>query len=79
MTWAPPPRTWKARRTACSATFSAYALGDIAEAMLQLKKVLRYWGGLSAPLIAARLRARLSAMLDAMEASEGRSREADCE
>jgi DNA-binding winged helix-turn-helix (wHTH) protein len=56
-----------------------FALANVPDAILQLKKALRYWGSLSAPLIVARLRARLSTMLDLMEADVEGHREADPE
>ncbi len=55
-----------------AAAETEFALGRVEEAIVQMKKALRYWGSLSAPLITARLRARLSAMLDVMEAGEAR-------
>ena len=54
-----------------AAAETAFALGNMEDAILQLKKALRYWGGVSAPLIAARLRARLAMMLDSMESQAG--------
>jgi DNA-binding winged helix-turn-helix (wHTH) protein len=54
-----------------AAAETAFALGSVEEAVVQLKTALRYWGSVTAPLIAARLRARLATMLDVMEAQEG--------
>lgn len=55
----------------------AFACGQVEEATLQLKGALRYWGSVTAPLIAAHLRARLATMLDAMEAQPGGRGQAD--
>lgn len=62
-----------------AAAETAFALGHVEEAILQLKKALRYWGGVTAPLIAARLRARLATMLDVMEAKPGGRGQAEAE
>lgn len=49
-----------------------FALGRVEDAVVQMKKALRYWGNVTAPLIAARLRDRLAAMLNVMESRNGR-------
>lgn len=56
-----------------AAAETEFVLGRVEEAIVQMKKALRYWGSLTAPLITARLRTRLAAMLDVMEAREASS------
>jgi DNA-binding winged helix-turn-helix (wHTH) protein len=51
-----------------AAAETAFALDRTADAILQMKKALQVWASVAAPLITARLRARLAAMLDVMEA-----------
>lgn len=51
-----------------AAAETEFALGRVEEAIVQMKRALRFWASVTAPLITARLRARLAAMLDVMEA-----------
>ncbi|MFO1392198.1 MAG: winged helix-turn-helix domain-containing protein [Steroidobacteraceae bacterium] len=55
-----------------AAAETALALDRVEEAVLQMKKALNFWTSVAAPSITARLRARLVAMLDVMEAGGGK-------
>lgn len=50
-----------------AAAETEFELGHVEHAVVEMKKALYYWGNVTAPLVAARLRTRLAAMLDVLE------------